>query len=459
MRHYNPQKTQRYKIFFVIAIALSITAYIVFSPNYERENPDAVLISEPFWNLITPLEIELSDNVALKSYRVSIRYNDQEALLEAGNLSGEKSVKIAVKNTATKNPPTDQATLVIEVADDSNWHFFDGNRIVKTVALTIDRVKPVVTVVANSYGIAMGGSALVVFEARDENLREVVVVTKNGRTFTAAPFFVDGFYAALVAREIDEKEFQAYAYASDHAGNQMRARIPFYLKDPKYRSSTIKLTKSSMEGKIDDLNFMHNHDKNASELTQFEKFIFVNETLRKRSLEMIAEATKPAKLEFIDRFEVAPFIPLPNSSPVAGFGDKRDYTLDGIKVSSSTHYGLDLASIKEAAVRTSNGGGVIFSGENGIYGNMPIVHHGLGLYSLYGHCTKLTVAQGETASAGSQVGTTGVSGLAFGDHTHFETRVQGVAVTPIEWMDERWIKANIVKVQEDAKTIINGRDR
>ncbi|MDR1529069.1 MAG: M23 family metallopeptidase [Burkholderiales bacterium] len=69
----------------------------------------------------------------------------------------------------------------------------------------------------------------------------------------------------------------------------------------------------------------------------------------------------------------------------------------------------------------------------------------------------LFVAQGGGVSKGDQVGTTGVTGFAFGDHTHFEARVQGVAVTPIEWMDPSWIRANILKVQEDAKKIIDGR--
>lgn len=44
---------------------------------------------------------------------------------------------------------------------------------------------------------------------------------------------------------------------------------------------------------------------------------------------------------------------------------------------------------------------------------------------------------------GAIIAKTGSTGLAFGDHLHFGMLVGGVEVTPLEWIDPKWIKDNI----------------
>ena len=86
---------------------------------------------------------------------------------------------------------------------------------------------------------------------------------------------------------------------------------------------------------------------------------------------------------------------------------------------------------------------VIFSGELGIYGNIVVVDHGLGLMSLYSHLNDFTVRAGDVVQKGQLLGHTGTTGLAFGDHLHFGMMVGGVEVTPLEWLDAKWIRDNI----------------
>jgi murein DD-endopeptidase MepM/ murein hydrolase activator NlpD len=107
-----------------------------------------------------------------------------------------------------------------------------------------------------------------------------------------------------------------------------------------------------------------------------------------------------------------------------------------------------------AEIRPQNGGEVVFTGYNGLYGNMPIIHHGLGLYTLYGHCSTVNVNVGDVISSGMNIANTGKSGYAMGDHLHFGILVQGIEVRPDEWMDESWIKLNINDVINNAKTLI-----
>jgi len=86
---------------------------------------------------------------------------------------------------------------------------------------------------------------------------------------------------------------------------------------------------------------------------------------------------------------------------------------------------------------------------------MPIIHHGLGLYTLYGHCSSLNVANGDSIRAKAQIANTGKSGYAMGDHLHFGVLIQGIEVRPAEWMDTQWMKLNISNVIKDAKEIID----
>jgi murein DD-endopeptidase MepM/ murein hydrolase activator NlpD len=117
--------------------------------------------------------------------------------------------------------------------------------------------------------------------------------------------------------------------------------------------------------------------------------------------------------------------------------------------------GIDFASVKEADIVSSNRGLTVFAKYNGIYGNNLIIYHGLGFYSLYGHCSQFLTDKGEIVKAKQIVAKTGMTGLALGDHLHFGLMVQGVMVRPQEWMDSRWIKANITDVIKKAKEMID----
>jgi murein DD-endopeptidase MepM/ murein hydrolase activator NlpD len=74
-----------------------------------------------------------------------------------------------------------------------------------------------------------------------------------------------------------------------------------------------------------------------------------------------------------------------------------------------------------------------------------IIDHGLGLQTLYGHLSQIDVKVGDTVSKGQAIGRTGTSGLAGGDHLHFDVLVSGQQVNPIEWWDPSWIKNSVTE--------------
>ena len=297
---------------------------------------------------------------------------------------------------------------------------------------------------------------MVVFQAEDENL-DTLYVEAGKEKFKAQPYKKEGYYVALIAWPFTDKDFKAKVVAIDAAKNQRTADIPFYVKNHAYKVSWIKAKDKFIDGKITDLassdpEYAHIDDR-------LEKLKAINETMRLKNEDLIHNLSKEVSSEVLESWKVQRFYPLRNGQKVASYGDERHYyyeTKDN-EVSHSFHVGYDLASTKMAMIKTSNGGKVVYAGENGIYGNMPMIDHGLGLYSLYGHCSQLLVSEGDEVKAGDDIAKTGVSGLALGDHLHFGLLVQGIEVRPVEWFDKEWIRKNVDDIFKAADKIIQGK--
>ena len=58
---------------------------------------------------------------------------------------------------------------------------------------------------------------------------------------------------------------------------------------------------------------------------------------------------------------------------------------------------------------------------------------------------------GDEVSVGQQLGNTGQTGWAFGDHLHFGILVQGHFVRLSEWLDQKWIDNNVINVLQKAR--------
>jgi murein DD-endopeptidase MepM/ murein hydrolase activator NlpD len=86
---------------------------------------------------------------------------------------------------------------------------------------------------------------------------------------------------------------------------------------------------------------------------------------------------------------------------------------------------------------------VVFAGELGIYGDCVIIDHGLGLFSLYAHLSSLGVSAGDQVEQSSELGRSGETGLAGGDHLHFALIVGGTYVEPLEWWDPVWVRTHV----------------
>jgi len=437
-------------------VVLGVGGYYLYtSQTFERNAPKIEIADEIFWSLKQPLKLVLEDDTGIKEYKVIMSDGKSKETVDLAKLANpQKRIELSIKPPAGLELEGDRALLEIEVRDKSLWNYFLGNSAKKLVHIHIDRKKPDLYIVTNSYGIRKGGSALVIFHCQDKNLKEFFIKTNFGKKFQAQPFFKDGYYIALIAWPITQERFRADIVAYDKAGNRSKAYIPLYLKQKRYRISKITLKDSFLQGKIETL--AQEYPETAN-MTPIQKFKFVNETLRERNEKLIHELASKVSQARIDDFPITPFYPLKNAAVVASFGDHRYYYYKGKLVSESYHMGLDLASVRQAPVKLGNDGEVVYADFNGIYGNMPLIDHGLGLYTLYAHCSTLYVKKGDEVAKGETIAKTGSTGLALGDHLHFGVLVQGIEVRPEEWMDRKWIKDNVTQVIKDAKKIIDSK--
>ena len=226
--------------------------------------------------------------------------------------------------------------------------------------------------------------------------------------------------------------------AEDEAGNRAGASIPFFVRTAHtFRDDTVRVGPEFINGVAARF---RQADPELEALGPVEVFRHINETLREensRKIVSICERSDGNKL-----WDGA-FLRMPNTAPMALFGDKRAYRYQGTVIGSSVHLGVDLASVMRDLVPAANSGTVVFAEDLGIYGNTIVIDHGQGIFSLYAHLSSMSVSVGQSVKRGDIIGNTGSTGFAGGDHLHFSVIVGGVFVNPIEWWDPHWIRDNI----------------
>ena len=95
------------------------------------------------------------------------------------------------------------------------------------------------------------------------------------------------------------------------------------------------------------------------------------------------------------------------------------------------HSGLDMGAPKGTPIRAALSGTVhVVRYATSGYGYHVMLDHGGGFITLYGHCSKILVSEGEKVEAGDLIAEVGSTGRSTGNHLHFEVRVNGEAQNP-----------------------------
>lgn len=116
------------------------------------------------------------------------------------------------------------------------------------------------------------------------------------------------------------------------------------------------------------------------------------------------------------------------------FGSPFGFRLHPILHVFRVHAGIDLTCPRGTNIFVTADGIVRQAGyTSGGYGNKILVDHGYGYITLYGHCDKIFVKQGDRVKRGDIIGSVGSSGLSLAPHLHYEVHVNGKAVNPINY--------------------------
>ena len=120
-------------------------------------------------------------------------------------------------------------------------------------------------------------------------------------------------------------------------------------------------------------------------------------------------------------------IPLDGVTTGSNFGRRR--VLNGNP--GSPHGGADLPGRTGTPVHASQGGRVVLAEELFFAGNAVVVDHGLGIYTFYGHLSKIDVKVGDAVEAGAVLGKVGATGRVTGPHLHWGLTVERARVNPM----------------------------
>lgn len=97
------------------------------------------------------------------------------------------------------------------------------------------------------------------------------------------------------------------------------------------------------------------------------------------------------------------------------------------------HAGIDIAVPSGTPIRAVKDGAVALAAPYGGYGNYTCINHGGGLSSCYAHQSSFAITSGGVKQ-GDVIGYVGCTGSCFGDHLHFEIRVNGSPVDPMGYL-------------------------
>ena len=321
--------------------------------------------------------------------------------------------------------------------------------------VTVRLEKPIVSVISTKHYINLGGSEMVIYRATPADVESGVQVgdlTYPG--YPASGAKVEGVRIADPAVKIafialrwdQDVNTPMFAYAKDEAGNAARAEFDHLTFPKPFKKSRIPLDDKFLDRVVPAI--LDTTTEVNPQGTNIEKFLVINGDLRQKNAQTIANYSKQTAPEIL--WGGAVFHPFTNTAVEAAFADQRTYVYDGKEVDRQTHLGFDLARVVNSPVVAANRGKVLHAGPLGIYGNCVILDHGMGVQSLYGHLSSIAVKVGDTVEKEQEMGKSGQTGLAGGDHLHFTMLVNGQMVNPVEWWDAHWIQDRILRKLHEA---------
>ncbi len=125
------------------------------------------------------------------------------------------------------------------------------------------------------------------------------------------------------------------------------------------------------------------------------------------------------------------------TTPIAGGTGQFLWPISGIITQGFSwyHSGIDIANASGTPIKAADAGRVqSVRYERGGYGSHLIIDHGNGYSTLYGHMSRIDVAEGQDVARGQVIGAEGSTGRSTGPHLHFEILQNGARLSPLSFL-------------------------
>jgi murein DD-endopeptidase MepM/ murein hydrolase activator NlpD len=422
-----------------------------------REQGPSITITSPdkFVGRAGVLDVTVESPTAIVVASAAIEQNGQTTIVAsapAGGAENQVSLKGPIGKSAQPALVNGPARIVVTA---SRLVFF-GLRIAESTAareVTVRLDPPRVSVASIHHFINLGGAEFVVLRATPEDVEAGVRV--GDVSYRAYPGKAVGLadpalrVAFFALKHDQEVTARMSAYARDEAGNEATTPLDHQPTNKRFLQSTIPIDQPFLDRVVPAIasNTPDLKIDTSSPEGLLKGFLTINGDLRRKNNDAITALAAKSRPEMLWKDA---FAQMGNSQVESRFADRRTYFFDDKEIDRQVHLGFDLASVKQAPVLASNAGVVVFADFLGIYGNCVIVDHGLGVQSLYAHLSSIGVKPGDAVTKGQELGRTGATGLAGGDHLHFTMLVQGVPVNPVEWWDPHWMEDRVFRKIRDA---------
>ena len=428
-------------ILLILLVALLGAGGYFLVPRFEWHKPQVKITPDTEAIGLAPLNIEvIEQGSGLKSFSVTLNAGGTDFSLVSERydqpvMQKKFPVALSGKLSGLKEGP---ATLRVSAKDGSLWNFFRGNEAIVQKSLTIDITPPTLELVADDRYVNFGGVGLIVYKPAADTVKSGVKIGNyffpgyKGQIKEHPEYFLAFFAHPYNTGEAE----RATLVASDKAGNTREMKLAYELKNVKYKKSTIPISDEFIQNKVTPLL----NDVSARQGSPKDVFVKVNKELRKENEDRIKAITEKSTDSILWKDA---FAQLSNSKVEANFADARTYVYKNETIDNAYHLGYDLSVTKHYPAEAANSGVVAFVGDLGIYGNTVIIDHGLGLFTLYSHLSFIDVKVGDQIKRHQPLGKTGETGLAAGDHLHYGVYLHGLAILPVEWWDEKWIRDNV----------------
>ena len=383
----------------------------------------------------TTVVVQADDPNGIKLFTASVEQNGQTQIVEEDKLRAPQKTRIYTFTAGNKQAPflkEGPAKLVVRARSN------DLRGRTGTISQDVQVVLHPPSIVADGrqHYINQGGSELVTVELSG-NWTDTGVRAGNYSTSTfpmpGEPASSNHRFSLFPYPWDLSPNVVPVAFARNDAGSEVTASFWVKVFPKRFRESTIQLTDQNMGKVVGEL------DPDGSG-SLVDRFVKLNREMRRANGQTVYNLRTNTENKILWS---GPFIPLKGTRE-SFFADKRSYVYQGRKVDEQVHLGYDLAQLANSPVRSANSGKVIYADLLGLYGNCIVLDHGYSLQSLYGHLSKIMVKVGETVGKEQQIGVSGSTGMAFGDHLHFSMMVAGVQIDAKEWWDEHWINDRIL---------------